>query len=137
MAFSYSKTIVIGNLGRDPELRYTTDGKAVTSMSVAVSRSYKKGDDRVEVTDWFNVVVWGQGAEYIAENARKGDRVFVEGEMREEKWKDKDGNEKRSWKLNAFNTMLLSPKHEGAAPAAAGDASAPAPATGKQDDLPF
>lgn len=146
MAYSFNKIMLIGNLGQDPEMRYTTEGKPVANLSLATSRSYRKGENTVEVTDWHTVTVWGTGAEFIAEAAHKGDRVFVEGEMRSEKYTPKDGGpERTAWKVHTFNVMLMSPRRttEGA-PAQAGTSAAPpartsaaSPATSTDQDLPF
>ena len=81
---SFSKAMIIGNLGRDPEMRYTPNGRPVTEFSVAVNQSTKNQQtgEWVEATDWFRVTVWGDRAERTAENLRKGNRVFVEGRFR-------------------------------------------------------
>ena len=81
---AFSKAMIIGNLGRDPEMRYTPSGRPVTEFSVAVNQSTKNQQtgEWVEATDWFRVTVWGDRAERTAEQFRKGNRVFVEGRFR-------------------------------------------------------
>ena len=78
------KTMIIGNLGSDPEMRYTPNGRAVTQFNVAVNQSTKNQQtgEWVEETDWFRVTIWGDRAERMAENLRKGNKVFVEGRFR-------------------------------------------------------
>ncbi len=88
-----SKIQIIGNLGRDPELRYTPSGRPVTTFSVAVNQSTKnqQTNEWVEATDWFRVSVWGDRAERAAENLRKGSRVFVDGRFRTREYETNDG----------------------------------------------
>ena len=91
MARGLNKVMIIGNLGRDPEMRYTPSGKPVTSFSVAVSRSYTKPEgERVETTDWFNVVAWGRLAEICSQFLVKGSLVYVEGRLETRSWEDEN-----------------------------------------------
>ena len=92
---SLNKCMIIGNLGRDPEMRYTPSGQAVTQFTVAVNRNYKdQQGERQEETEWFRVVAWGQQAEFAAEYLRKGAKVYVEGALQTRKWTDQSGQEK-------------------------------------------
>ncbi|MCI0477219.1 MAG: single-stranded DNA-binding protein, partial [Anaerolineales bacterium] len=82
MARGLNKVMIIGNLGRDPEMRYTPSGKPVTSFSVAVSRTRNKPEgERIEITDWFNVVAWDRLAEICSQYLTKGSMVYVEGRL--------------------------------------------------------
>ena len=145
-----SKIQIIGNLGRDPELRYTPNGRPVASFTVAVNQSTKNQQtgEWVESTDWFRVSVWGDRGERAAESLRKGSRVFVDGRFRTREYEANDGQKRLSLDITA-DTVLGLDKREAAegtfagAPAAAGAA---APAGGGRsggfddteiDELPF
>ncbi len=92
MTRGLNKVMIIGNLGRDPEMRYTPSGKPVTSFSVAVSRSWVKPEgDRSETTDWFNVVAWGRLAEICSQYLTKGSLVYVEGRLETRSWEAENG----------------------------------------------
>ena len=106
---SFSKAMIIGNLGRDPEMRYTPNGRPVTEFSVAVNQSTKnqQTNEWVEATDWFRVTVWGDRAERTAEQFRKGNRVFVEGRFRTREFETKDGQKRISLEITADNVVSL------------------------------
>ena len=106
---AFSKIMIIGNLGRDPELRYTPNGKAVTQFSVAVSHSRPDGqggwiDDG---TDWYRVSVFGDRADRAAEQLRKGNKVFVEGRFKSREFEGKDGEKRTSLDITADNVISL------------------------------
>lgn len=106
---AFSKIMIIGNLGRDPEMRYTPNGKAVTQFSVAVSHSRPDGqggwiDDG---TDWYRVSVFGDRAERTAEQLRKGNKVFVEGRFKSREFEGKDGEKRTSLDITADNVISL------------------------------
>jgi single-strand DNA-binding protein len=103
-----NKTILMGRLGRDPELKQARAGGSVLSISVATKDREKQGDQWQDVTDWHEVVVFGRQAEYLADKARKGDRVLVEGKSKVRKWVGKDGQEKQRSEVVAFSVELLS-----------------------------
>jgi single-strand DNA-binding protein len=103
-----NKTILMGRLGRDPELKQARAGGSVLSISVATKDREKKGDQWEDVTDWHEVVLFGRQAEYLADKARKGDRVLVEGKSKVRKWVGKDGQEKQRSEVVAFSVELLS-----------------------------
>jgi single-strand DNA-binding protein len=86
----------IGNVTRDPELRYTPNGTAVADLGLAVNKSWKKGDDWVEETTWVNCVAWAKTAEQVAAQYSKGSRIYVKTELKIETWEDKKTGEKRS-----------------------------------------
>ena len=105
---SLNKAMIIGNLGRDPEMRYTPNGQAVTQFTVAVNRNYKDNDGAwQEETEWFRVVVFGQQAERAAEYLRKGGKVYVEGRLQTRQWEDKDGQKRYTTELVANQVTNL------------------------------
>jgi single-strand DNA-binding protein len=106
---SFSKVMIIGNLGRDPEMRYTPNGRPVTEFSVAVNQSTKNQQtgEWVEATDWFRVTVWGDRAERTAEQLRKGNRVFVEGRFRTREFEGRDGQKRISLDITADSVVSL------------------------------
>ncbi len=102
---------VIGNLGRDPEMRYTPHGQAVTSFSLAASRQWTSADgERQDATEWFNVVSWGNLAEICNQYLAKGRRVYVEGELRTRSWDDANGQKHLRTELVANEMILLGPR---------------------------
>jgi single-strand DNA-binding protein len=110
---AFSKVMIIGNLGRDPEMRYTPNGRPVTEFSVAVthsSRDQATGEWSDEATDWFRVTVWGDRAERAAEQFRKGNRVFVEGRFRTREFERKDGTKGVSLEITADNVIAFERK---------------------------
>jgi single-strand DNA-binding protein len=144
---SLNKAMIIGNLGRDPEMRYTPGGQAVTQLSVAVSRRYKDANgEGKEETEWFRVVAWAKLAEWTAEYLRKGRKVYVEGRLQTRSWDDKDGQKHYMTELIASTVTALDsrPREEGA-----GEPGAPRPDRGAPavpgddfgssdlDELPF
>lgn len=118
MAGSVNKAIIIGNLGRDPEIRRTQDGRPIANMTVATSESWrdKSTGERREKTEWHRVVVFNEALCKIAEQyLRKGSKVYIEGQLQTRKWTDKDGVEKYSTEIvlqgfNATLTMLDAPQ---------------------------
>jgi single-strand DNA-binding protein len=95
-----NKMMIIGNLGADPELRYTPSGKAVTDLRVAVNNNQRGQDGEwVEETLWFRVSVWEQAAERLAEQLRKGNKVFAEGQLRVREYESRDGEKRQSLEL--------------------------------------
>lgn len=106
---SINKVILIGNLGRDPEVRYTPSGSAVCNITVATSRNWKDKNtgDKVEETEWHRVVFYDRLAEIAGEYLKKGRPVYVEGRLKTRKWTDKDGVEKYTTEIIADNMQLL------------------------------
>lgn len=102
-----NKIILIGNLGKDPEMRYTPQGHPVTSFSLAVSRSISANEgERKEETEWFNVITWNKLAETCNQYLSKGRRAFVEGRLRTRTWEGQDGQKRTSVEVIA-NTVLF------------------------------
>lgn len=113
---SYSKTIIEGRVGKEPETRYAANGKAICNFSVAVSE--KRGGE--EETTWFRVVTFEKTAEIAQQYVRKGGSVLIEGRMKSRQWDDKEGNKRESWELVCDRLVLLGGRQDGA--------SAPQPA---------
>ncbi len=136
-----NKCMVIGHLGRDPEMRYTANGSAVTTFSVAASRRYTSNGEQREETEWFNVVTWNRLAETCAQYLQKGRLVYVEGRLQTRSWDDQQTGQKR------YRTELIAEEVKflgGARDGAGGGGFAPGMAVGPDsegdidpDDLPF
>lgn len=137
----YQQIILIGNLGNDPEMRYTPSGVAVTSFSLAVNRSWTGQDgQRQDKTTWFRVSVWNKQAESVTQYLSKGRQVMVVGEVEEARvFTDRDGNARASLEVRALNVRFLGQRGDGAMGAPAGQ-GAPAPAGAAEvhdEDIPF
>jgi single-strand DNA-binding protein len=105
---SFNKIIVVGNLGRDPELRYTPQGTAVCSFTMASNeRRRDKGGEQQDVTTWFRVTVWGKQAETVSKYLAKGRSVYVEGRLHVEEWTDRDGKARHTLEVNASDVQFL------------------------------
>lgn len=117
---SVNKVIILGNVGRDPEVRYTAAGKAICNISVATSRSYGKGEERKEETEWHSIVFYDRQAEIAGEYLKKGRPVYVEGRIRTRKWQDKEGADRYTTEIIAESMQILGGREE--------QASAPRPA---------
>jgi single-strand DNA-binding protein len=111
---SVNKVILLGNLGRDPETRYTTGGDAVTNLRIATSEQWKdKAGEKQERTEWHTVVLFGRQAEVAGEYLKKGRSVYIEGRMQTRKWTDKEGVEKYSTEVVADRMQLIGGRSEG------------------------
>jgi len=147
---SLCKLMIIGNLGADPEMRYTPNGRPVTQFNVAVNQSTKNQQtgEWVEATDWFRVSVWGDRAERAAESLRKGNRVFVDGRFKTREFEGRDGQKRTSLEITADNVISLERRSRedgegsfggpqaGAGGGSGGASRAPADES-ELDDLPF
>ena len=110
---SVNKVILIGRLGKDPEVRYTNDNVAVANFTLATSEYYKdKNGERQESTEWHNVVAWRNLAELSEKYLRKGKQVYIEGRLRTRAWDDKDGNKRYTTEIVADNMTLLGRREE-------------------------
>jgi len=140
----YHTLIIVGNVGKDPEMRYTPSGQAVTSFSVATNRQYTTGNgEQVKETIWFRVTTWGKQAEVCNQYVKKGMKVLVEGRLTPDKatggpriWQKSDGSSGSSFEVTAGTVRFLSSRGEGGgdAPMAGGMEHAEMPT---EDDIPF
>lgn len=136
----WHKIILIGNLGKEPEMRYTPSGQAVTSFSVAVDDSYTGNDgQRIKRTIWVRVSAWGKQAETCNTYLHKGSKVLVEGRLTPDQatggpriWQRQNGDSAASYEVSAMTVRFLTPKGEGEA--ASGEE---VPAAGGEEDIPF
>lgn len=148
MSRGVNKVILVGNLGADPETRYTPAGAAVTNIRVATSEFWKDKEtgERQEKTEWHRIVFFGRLAEIAGEYLKKGRQVYVEGRLRTNKWEDKDGNDRYTTEVIADNMQMLGSRQgtgsmddsfEPTAAAAPKPAAATAGASEFDDDIPF
>jgi len=107
-----NKVMIIGNVGKEPEMRFTPSGAAVTSFSVAVNEKFTSEGDQQERTEWFNIVVWNKLAEVCNQFLDKGSKVYVEGKLKTLKWQDKDEQYHYRTEVIASQVEFLSPKPE-------------------------
>ena len=114
MARGVNKVILIGNLGEDPDLRYTDGGTAVCNMSLATNESYTDSDGNdVQRTEWHDVVAWGRLGEICDEYLEKGSQVYFEGKLQTREWTDGDGNTRYSTEMKARDMMFLDSNRQG------------------------
>jgi single-strand DNA-binding protein len=113
MSRSVNKVILIGNLGRDPELRYTPSGTPVANFSIATSERWKNADGELqEHTEWHNIVAWRRLAEIAGEYLHKGSRIYIEGKIRSRSWEGQDGQKRFRSEVVVDNLMLLDARSE-------------------------
>jgi single-strand DNA-binding protein len=113
MSRGLNKVMIIGHLGRDPEMRYTPSGRPVTTFTVATSRSWNTVDgERHSETEWFNIVAWGNLAEICKQYLTKGQQVYIEGRLQTRRWEDKEGNKHSSVEVVANEMMMLGDRRE-------------------------
>jgi len=138
---SVNKVILIGNLGRDPEVKYTQTGTAVANLSVATNEVWTdKAGQKQERTEWHRVVVWGKQAQVLAEHLAKGKQVYVEGSLQTRSWDDRDGNKRYTTEVRALRVLMM-----GRAEGSRGETEAPGPETAadlgapemSDDEVPF
>jgi single-strand DNA-binding protein len=134
MSRGLNKVMIIGNLGRDPEMRYTPSGRAVTSFTVATSRIWNSPDgERHEETEWFNVVAWGKLAETCKQVLVKGQQVYVEGRLQTRRWEDQEGRKHFSTEIVADRMLMLGERRS----VPSGDTGAPTENFVEEDEFPF
>lgn len=108
MSRGLNKVMIIGNLGRDPEMRYTPSGRPVTTFSVATSRNWNSNDgEKHTETEWFNIVTWGALAEICKQHLTKGQQVYIEGRLQTRRWDDTDNVKHTSVEIVANEMMIL------------------------------
>jgi single-strand DNA-binding protein len=131
---SVNKVILVGNLGRDAELRYTPGGAAVATLNLATTEVWNdKQNQRQEKTEWHRVVLWGKQAESLQEYLTKGKQIYVEGRLQTRQWDDKDGNKRYTTEIKADRITLLGGGGRGAGGMDRGGSQA---STGAMDDHP-
>jgi single-strand DNA-binding protein len=130
--------MIIGHLGREPEMRYTPSGRPVTSFSVATTRTWSSPDgERREETEWFNVVAWGNLAEICKQYLTKGQQVYVEGRLQTRRWEDQEGKKHFTTEVVSSEMIMLG-ERPARASANAGESAALAPETAvEEDEFPF
>ena len=153
---SVNKVILIGNLGKDPEMRYLPSGEAIANFSVATSEAWtdKTSGDKKEATEWHRVVFFGRTAEVVGQYVKKGSKIYVEGRLQTRKWQDKEGQDRYTTEVRGDVMRMLDRRGEGSAPMEqdapptesrrpAPTRAAPAPARAASgfedmdDDIPF
>jgi single-strand DNA-binding protein len=139
---SVNKVILVGNLGRDPEVRYTQNGTAVANFTLATNEVWNdKSGARQEKTEWHRIVVWGKQAEIAREHLSKGKQVYIEGSIQTRQWDDREGNKRTTTEIKAHRLMMMGRADAGESrmnaaappPDAGGDEPGPPP----DDDIPF
>jgi len=132
MGRGLNKVMIIGNLGRDPEMRYTPSGRPVTTFSVASSRTWNtsEGEKRVE-TEWFNVVAWSSLAEICKQHLTKGQQVYIEGRLQTRHWDDSEGNKHTSVEIVASEMIILGERRD------SGETTTSDAETVEEDEFPF
>jgi single-strand DNA-binding protein len=113
---SFNKVILLGNLTRDPEVRYTPSGTAVASFAIAVNRKYKQGEETKDEVSYIDIVVFGKTAENCGQYLNKGDAILVEGRLQQRRWDDKDSGQKRSKVEVVAQVVNFMPKRTGGGP---------------------
>jgi single-strand DNA-binding protein len=126
MARGLNKVMIIGNLGKDPEMKYTQQGKPVTTFSVAVSRTRRDADGQMkDETEWFRVVAWEKLAETCNEYLRKGSKVYIEGRLQTREYQAQDGQTRQSVEIVANEMLILDSRQQGGSPGGYGDERQP------------
>jgi single-strand DNA-binding protein len=141
----YHTLIIVGNLGKDPEMRYTPSGQAVTSFPVASNRKYTSSNgEQVNETIWFRISAWGKQAEICNQYLKKGSKVLVEGRLTPDKnsggpriWQKQDGTSGASFEVNAQTVRFLSTRAESDSGSAAGSDAGEMATAPAEDDIPF
>jgi single-strand DNA-binding protein len=144
---SVNKVIIVGNVGRDPELRYTQSGQPVASFSIATNERFKDKDGNwKDRTEWHRIVAWARLAEICGEYLRKGSQVYVEGRIQTRDWEDKEGNKRQTTEIIALGMQMLGRRGEGGGPSmsddgnqarGAGGEDIPQQPSGADDEIPF
>ena len=144
---SVNKVILVGNLGRDAELRYTPGGAAVATLNLATTEVWNdRNNQRQEKTEWHRVVLWGKPAESLQEYLTKGKQIYVEGRLQTRQWDDKDGNKRYTTEIKADRVTLLggggggrssASMDRGSSQAPGGNADEPPMEPITDDDIPF
>ena len=138
MSRGLNKVMIIGHLGKDPEMRYTPSGRPVTTFTVAVSRTWNSADgERHSETEWFSVVAWGNLAEICKQYLVKGQQVYIEGRLQTRHWDDKEGQKHTSVEIVANEMMMLGDRRDAANNHAQPSDAAPDMEAPAEDEFPF
>lgn len=152
MARGINKVILVGNLGRDPEIKYTASGGAIANLTIATSDSWndKQTGEKVEKTEWHRVVAFQRLAEIMGEYLKKGSQVYIEGRLQTRKWQDQNGQDRYTTEIVANDMQMLGGRADAGGPAQAGGGGFRKPANNQQepaqpaydndfadDDIPF
>ena len=150
MSGSINKVILIGNLGKDPEVRHLENGASVANLPIATSETYKdrKTGEKVTQTEWHNIVLWRGLADIAEKYLNKGDKIYIEGKLRTRSWQDQEGNNRYTTEVVADNLTMLGKTNDNAAGNTNANGNEKAPASSKpsvddfsapdeNDDLPF
>ena len=147
MPGSVNKVILIGNLGKDPDVRHLENGATVANFPIATSENYKdrKTGEKISQTEWHNIVVWRGLADITERYLKKGDKVYIEGKLRTRSWQDQDGNTKYTTEVVADNLTMLGKSPDNSTPPPSQPAAATSSTTQNEDfsgpddsdDLPF
>ena len=134
---SVNKVIIVGNVGRDPELRYTQSGQPVASFSIATNERFKDKDGNwKDRTEWHRIVAWARLAEICGEYLRKGSQVYVEGRIQTRDWEDKEGNKRQTTEIIALGMQMLGRRGEGGGPSMSDDGNQARGGGGGGEDMP-
>lgn len=132
-----NKAILVGNLGGDPEIRYTQSGTQVASFTVATTERFKGKDGQMqENTEWHRIVAWNRLAEICGEYLHKGSRVYIEGKIQTRKWQDQSGNDRYTTEIVAREMKMLSPRGEGGQGGGGGNFGGGASGGGSNESFP-
>src|SRR5210317_689402 len=146
MARGVNKVILVGNLGKDPEVRYSPNGSAMANVTIATAESWKdkQSGEKQEKTEWHRVVFFNRLAEIVGEYLKKGSQVYIEGRLQTRKWQDKSGNDRYTTEIIANEMQMLGGRSGAGMPESKSSNSAPpqapqgnAPADDFDDDIPF
>lgn len=139
-----NKVILIGNLGRDPEVRYTKSGTSVATLNVATSESWTdQNGQKQERTEWHRVVAWSKLADIAKEYLTKGNQVYIEGKLQTRSWDDRDGNKRYTTEVKADQMVMLGGRRgdpsekDGYSSSPPGPEESPEPFNATEDDVPF
>jgi single-strand DNA-binding protein len=137
-----NKVILIGHLGRDPEVRYTAEGTAVANFTIATSDQWKDKatGEKKERTEWHRIVAWRRLGEICGEYLSKGRQVYIEGSLQTREWQDQDGNKRWTTEIVAQNMQMLGPREQTGSFSGGYDSPGPGPSDNKsptEDDIPF
>jgi single-strand DNA-binding protein len=134
MAGTVNKVILIGRVGRDPEVRYTSAGSPVATFSVATDESFKaKNGEQQQHTEWHKVVAWNKLAEICGEYLTKGKLVYIEGSIRSKQWEDQSGNKRTSYEIIARNMQMLGSRSDSERAASGGSRPAASPSQAPEE----